>query len=244
MITPKEFSEIILQKMVILKKRLTALFTAAVVACTSTTAYAHNEDLSWSTYRGRSSAEFVLRIEPSARNEVLTTSAVYNHGTDWNGISSNVKLSVVSVGGGTPTILNQLCVYGKDKGGTIISNSDADRVIFTAGETVFYDENGKVVDIYTNCVWSEIEMNTNAKIMKFFAERPDYAKPIFSKAFRHEVGHALKLTHPLKNSDLHTNKYGGYPEAIMNPGDPGGEEYVSPTITEHDKACLRKRWGA
>lgn len=227
-----------------MKKRIIAFLTAAVVACTSTTAYAHDEDVTWSTYRGRSSAEFVLRIEPSARNEVLTYSNVYQYGTDWNGISSNVKLSVVTVGGGTPTILNQLCVYGKDKGGAIISDSDVDRAIFKAGETVFYDENAKVVDIYTNCVWSEIEMNTNEKIMIFFEKRPDYAKPIFSKAFRHEVGHVLKLTHPLKNSNLHTDKYGGYPEAVMNQLDPGSEEYISSTITEHDKACLKKRWGA
>lgn len=228
-----------------MKKRVTALFTAAVVACTSTTAYAHDEDVTWSTYRGRSSAEFVLRIESSARNDkVLTYSNVYQYGTDWNGISRNVKLSVVTVGGGTPTILNQLCVYGKDKGGAITSNSDGYRVIFKAGETVFYDENSKVVDIYTNCVYSEIEMNTNAEIMEFYENHLDYAKPIFSKAFRHEVGHALKLTHPLQNSNLHTDKYGGYPEAVMNQGDPGSEKYISSTITEHDKACLKKRWGA
>lgn len=45
--------------MVILKKRLIALFTAAAVACTSTTAYAHDSDVFGGKYSNLTEANFL-----------------------------------------------------------------------------------------------------------------------------------------------------------------------------------------
>lgn len=63
------------------------------------------------------------------------------------------------------------------------------------------------------------------------------------KTFTHEVGHALKLAHPAKNSSLSEHTYyGGIPYAVMNQGFPVNA--VATTVSSHDKSCLIAKWGA
>lgn len=209
----------------------------------SSSASAHDGDVFAGSYIGKTKAEFVLRINSSARNEVLTFSDVYQYGTEWNGISSNVDLKVVNAGGGMPTIANQLNVDGA----YLMDTSTG----FVAGRTIPYDENGIRCDYSggenLNWLFSKIEMSISAGPMAYYryleANR-EYAK----KSFVHEVGHCLKLKHPDYVGTHPGHNYNGadggkYPLAIMNQGPSTSAYYVSSTITDHDKSCLTAKWG-
>lgn len=66
-----------------------------------------------------------------------------------------------------------------------------------------------------------------------------------SMNFIHEVGHVLMLAHPLKGASGHVY-WNNLPYAVMNQGLPnfsGGYSEASPVPTEHDKACLKAKWG-
>lgn len=222
-----------------MKKRVIALITAFAVACTSTTAYAHDSDVFGGKYIGKTSADFVVRINPSACNRYLTISNSYRYATDWNGISSNVKLSVINASPGMPSIPNSLAVNGvsivAERGGVVL------------GQVLFYDKNYNECDENTDCACSAIEMNISADAQGKYNELGENSKEanaLAKKVFLHELGHALKLAHPVKSA-THTgeNAYNGYPYAIMNEGSLNDEVCASDTITDHDKSCLIAKWG-
>lgn len=239
-----------------MKKRVMAFFMAVTMALTSTTAYAHNADVYGGSYIGRDTANFVLRIEPTARTEALTYLDVYRYGTEWNGISSKVKLSVANVAYETPAIDNQICVRGKDMGGkleevkdeygNIMYDENGNKIyniIFDAGETTYYDKNGKpFTNKNLNIAYCAIDMNVWTEANEFY-KREDTPKDVPRKVFLHEVGHALKLKHPVEGGLSFCSDCHGFPVAVMNQGFPGDFGYVSSTITDHDKSCLRTKWG-
>ena len=70
--------------------------------------------------------------------------------------------------------------------------------------------------------------------MKIFAAK---------KVFTHEVGHALKLSHPIQNPTLQGHVYGpGVPSAVMNQGLPNNY-YIQVVPSNHDYNNLKAKWG-
>ncbi len=65
---------------------------------------------------------------------------------------------------------------------------------------------------------------------------------VAKKTFTHEVGHALKLSHPIRNSNLANHIYSGLPRSIMNQGYPNSTN-VSSTIVIHDVGNIVSKWG-
>lgn len=65
------------------------------------------------------------------------------------------------------------------------------------------------------------------------------------RVFRHEIGHALKMAHPIQNGSLKDHNYNGYPIALMNQKsvNGGSTNVVSQWVTNHDKYNLIKKWG-
>lgn len=192
------------------------------------------------TITKRTRADFVLRINPSAVTDQLTYSNVYNLTTEWNGISSNVRLSIVDASNGyVPTLIDQININGEDSGGDYSESGDNVKIKFESGETFFYDMDGNPTNPYeSDVVYSYIVMNTWDKGSVLYQQFPEAAR----KSFLHEVGHSLLLSHPAwGNYSGHT--YGGFPKAVMSQGFPGDYPFVSSTITEHDKSCLIAKWG-
>lgn len=192
------------------------------------------------TITKRTKADFVYRINSSAITDELTYSNVYNVATEWNGISSNVRLSVVDASNGyVPTLLNQIHINGEDSGGDYSVNGDTATIKFDSAETLFYDMDGNPAKPYeSDVVYCDIVMNTWDKGSIMYHNFPEAAR----KTFLHEVGHSLLLSHPvLGGYSGHT--YAGFPLAVMNQGFPGDFPYTSSTITQHDKSCLIAKWG-
>lgn len=185
----------------------------------------------------RDTADFVLRINPSAQNDVFTYSDVYQYGTDWNSTSNNVRLSVIMVNSYTPTRSNEINVDGAD----LPVNAD----VMTAGYTLFYNQYGEEVDANEDCVFSLIQINTsNAALDYYRSSTPAIKKSFTKKTFLHEVGHALKLCHPIRDPSYSGHTYNnGYPIAIMNQGKAGYYGYIGKKIEEHDKICVQAKWG-
>ena len=229
-----------------MKKRLIALFTAAAVACTSTTAYAHTGDVFGGKYTDRTKANFYVRIHSSAEKSVFSFSNVYMYGEEWNGISSNVKLYVQRVGESVSTDLNQINVIG------VQWDIDRETKKITMGRTFAYDRYGNECGLDDDWYYSRIGMNVSEDASdQYICYCPNYEDRLAMKrkVFLHELGHALKLAHPVQNSNysMHEYKYDGYPKAIMNEGGLDSPEdrpeYVSLTIADHDKSCLIAKWG-
>lgn len=200
----------------------------------SATASAHNGDVFGGTYIGKTNADFVLRINSSVQNDVFTYANVFRYGTDWNNYSSKVQLGLVMAGPGVPTINNQLNVNG------VVLEDDG--VEFVAGRMIPYDSNGypcSANDNWSGCI---IEINVSDSVINNY-KKSSNGIAAARKAFIHEVGHALKLSHPYNSSSYSGHNYSGYPIAIMNQGNPGSKNYISGTITNHDKSCLTAKWG-
>ncbi len=184
----------------------------------------------------RTTADFVLMINPSAFNDTLTYADVYSHGTDWNGISSKVDLRTINnYYGGIPDVANQIDVDGEN-----IPSEDG---YITLGYTVPFDAYGIRTETYANWFDAKIVMNTSDEATDYYTMN-DVGKTHRRKTFVHEVGHVLKLSHPVQRSTASGHTIDGYPLAIMNQGNPNYYDYVSATITKHDKDCLKEKWGA
>lgn len=234
-------------------KRLIASIVSAAFCLTmiSGTASAHSNDV-WagryfrlipSTTAGgeprlveRDTADFVLRINPSALNSTLTYNDVYTHATDWNGISSKVKLTTINNANGTlPNLSDQIDVEGE-----IIPTIDE---YITFGYTYPYDMYGEEAELYAWWCGAKIMMNISNDVMTYYLYYDETGlQP--RKTFVHEVGHVLKLSHPIQSSRAEGHTIDGYPWAIMNQGSVDYSSYTSPTVTQHDKDCLKEKWGA
>ena len=190
-------------------------------------AYAHAGDYFAGHYTSnapRDQHNMILRIESSATTAILTSS-VYLAATSWNSISSNVGVSVVFSAPGM-SINGCTYVYGQ-------TYTDG-----TLGVTSVYDYNGNPTSANSDWKYVTITMNTLSTAFGTGSEVQDRAK----KTFVHEVGHALKLSHPEHNSSLIMHDNNGYPVAIMNQGYPNGI-YIQSSICYHDKLNLQTKWG-
>ncbi len=220
-----------------LRKRIASIIAGVIVGAVTitTTASAHNEDYFGGKYIGESDADILFRITSSAQTDLLNKSDVYSGGSDWNNISSNVYIRLAYSTPGMPQLYGEMYVVGEYR---------TDGVL---GRTIPYYSTGVVAgsednpDVHANWAHVEIKMNTNPAAYNG-ASNPSAAARM---TFTHEVGHALKLSHPAKGSSISGHNINGLPYAIMNQGYPGAQNgATSGIITSHDKACLRAKWGA
>lgn len=144
---------------------------------------------------------------------------------DWGNISSNVSIGIAIISPGMPS-LGFYSVIGK-----VYTDG-------TLGETVPYDSNGNITTLTGNFGKVTIYMNTNSNAFSG-ASNPTTAA---TKTFIHEVGHALKLAHPLNDSSVSNHIYGGLPCAVMNQGYPNSTSVAS-TVASHDIDNLKAKWG-
>lgn len=115
------------------------------------------------------------------------------------------------------------------------------------GKTIPYGSDGLPLgndnDGYeVNANWSYVQiiMNTNPDYFNMASDAAGAAR----MTFIHEVGHALKLCHPKKGTNIDRHTISGLPSAVMNQGLPGDQNgATSATITAHDKSCLYAKWG-
>ena len=233
-------------------KRYIASALACVFCCAvlTSTAAAHVGDFYITKYIERDTANFVLKVyekklpNDNDNDNVFTNSNVYSYYTEWNNISSKVKLSMAFAGGGMPTILNQLCVYESDLGGERTEDEYGNVTIsITGGKTYFYDREGKRVNPeWFDFISTQIMINNGDVALELY-KNDNYGIAAARKAFLHEVGHALLLSHPI-NGNLPGHSISGYPKSVMNQGYPVEHNYISTTITDHDKSNLIAKWEA
>ncbi|MDD6058895.1 MAG: hypothetical protein PUB97_00760 [Ruminococcus sp.] len=217
-----------LMKSTIFKNILSTVISLSIVSASMPLqSSAHEHDYLSGTYTGSINASCLMfRIESSAQTSLLTNE-VYQAAFDWNNISSYVgTIGIAMYAPGMPST-GFFFVYGK-------SFSDG-----TLGETVPRDASGNIVVANSNWRTVSINMNNSSSAFSGATNRTAAAK----KTFIHEVGHALKLAHPIQNSQLSGHIYNGYPFSVMNQGYPNGYE-VSSSVTNHDCRCLEAKWGA
>lgn len=220
------------------KRRMLSFISCAVASAVlmSAAVYAHNEDINKGHYTNNQQRNLKFRITQSAQTSLMDEN-VYKSALSWNGISSNVHVSVIMETPGMPTIADMMYVYGS-KG----ENIDDPHVLGVKdyGLVNYYDSSHNMLENYdTNISYVRISINI---------EHPDYNKlnnPSEAAAmnFTHEVGHTLMLAHPIREAPGHVY-WDYYPYAVMNQGFPETKIQVSPTPTEHDKQCLIHKWGA
>lgn len=215
-----------------MKKRIVSFLVCAFFAVfAATSVYAHTGDVLGGTYLYNSQKDLQLRITQSAQTSLMN-STVYNSALAWNNISSNVHVSVIMETPGMPTIAGTMNVYG--------SNDLADGVL---GRTVPYNSSGSEVSANSN--WSYVVILINTTTSFYNTLNSSSATNAAKMNFIHEVGHALKLSHPEKNTSYSGHNKGGLPYAVMNQGYPSASyPAVSSTVEDHDKSCLKAKWGA
>lgn len=213
-------------------KKVIASVIAAAFCCSmiAGTASAHNEDYWNGNYIGQDNGvRLYLRLDSSAITSILTYNDVYQYGTNWHRISSKVSVAVINYAPGMPTIADQTLVCGK--------KYEDD----TLGQTKRYTKSGYEAHANSDWAYVTIYMNNDPYVYEGTNNKTKAAK----KVFLHEVGHALKLSHPRKLSYYEGHIYGpGVPYAIMNQGLPVKVgEWVSYEIAQHDKDNLIAKWG-
>lgn len=77
----------------------------------TTVVYAHNEDVNKGCYTNNQQRDLKFRITKSAQTSLMNKE-VYESALNWNGISSNVHVSVIMESPGMPTISDTMYVYG------------------------------------------------------------------------------------------------------------------------------------
>lgn len=220
-----------------LRKRIAAMIAGVIVGAITiaSTASAHSEDYWSGKYIGKSNADILLRITSSAQTDLLNWSDVYSGGYDWCNISSNVNVRLAYSTSGMPQLSGEMYVAGEY------------RKDYNLGKTIPYYSTGEIAwknndyDVDANWAYVEIIMNTNPAAYSGASDPSAAAR----MTFIHEVGHALKLSHPKQSANISGHYINGLPIAIMNQGYPGNNNgATSGTITPHDKACLKAKWGA
>lgn len=215
---------------------LMGVFVGTVVL--TSTASAHNGDYWLGKYIGKSGADILLRITSSAQTDLLNWVDVYSGGYSWCNISSNVNVRLAYSTAGMPALSGEMYVVGEYRadrvlGKTIPYNS--------TGEIAWKDEYNKIYDVQANWDCVKIIMNTNPTAYSNASDPSAAAR----MTFIHEVGHALKLSHPVKSSSISGHNINGLPSAVMNQGFPGNYNgATSATVTAHDKVCLKAKWGS
>ncbi|MBR5368028.1 MAG: hypothetical protein IK138_01965 [Lachnospiraceae bacterium] len=206
---------------------LAVLIVFTICITNSNKVLAHNLDY-WSGYYSGvyNQHNIKFRIEPSALTSILTQS-VYYSAFSWNGISNGVgSVGIATYAPGLPYEgYFPVCGYVWYDG--------------TLGETVPRDAEGDIVGELLDWDSVCIRMNTNSSCYGTYTERTRNAK----KTFIHEVGHALKLSHPDINEYLSGHIYSGRPYAVMNQGLCGNGSYVASSVELHDRQNLIAKWG-
>lgn len=161
------------------------------------------------------------------------TSTVFGNITDWNSISSNVNLSLTYRAPGMPSSLCDQFYQIYNESMTYLYGFNFTSQIL--GQTCPTDVNGNSVSVNSNWYKVAVFLNTSSPYITSSAQA--------KKVFLHEIGHCLKLAHPVSNTTYHGTLYGGLPYAIMNQGIPASGTAVAPTIQQHDIDNLLGRWG-
>jgi hypothetical protein len=159
-------------------------------------------------------------VYQSIRNSVDST--VY---AGWNDISSNVN--IIQIANNVHGAGN-IQVRGEPLGFPFMG--------------VTLPRNGNnIAEIWQNWTSVEIVMNNDLGDWNLFAPNIAERLVLFRKVFAHEVGHVLKLSHPLTDA-MCTNF------ALMQQGVPrmlpNGQWEVSHEVAAHDFFNVRERWGA
>lgn len=225
-----------------MKKRIISFLTAIAVAINfaGSIVYAHTGDIWNGKYIYNSQKDLKLRITKSAQTSLMTEE-VYKSALAWNNISSNVNVSVIMETTGMPSTSGCMYVYGNIVDGEILNEN-------TYGKMIPYDSNGnrfKGDDEGVNMDWNYVKIiiNTTTATGKF--EETSNPTEAAKANFIHEVGHALKLSHPEWDINLSGHTHLGYPYSVMNKGLPSKKrEHMSYTVALHDKQCLTAKWGA
>lgn len=205
---------------------LTALITAA-------TSYAHENEYYDGGYINYSSSNMHFKILSSAINSLLTKE-VYEGALGWNNISSNVSLNLFWETPGVPTISSMISVIGEKQ----------DPGYY--GITRAYRADGSQLkkESELNTTWWSVQVDMNTNINEY-DDVSEENKPSMEKAaFTHEVGHALKLNHTVRNTNYADHNINGFPYAIMHRTAREDEKAYSYSIQKHDKDCLIEKWGA
>lgn len=133
-------------------------------------------------YIGTDFVKLIFRVDGTALTSLLTYNNVYKYGTDWNYITTSVHVDILNYSPGMPSVSGHMMISGK--------TFDDD----TLGELISYNAAGEPVGENSDWKYVAIHMNTDPDA---FAGADDQVKAA-RKTFLHEVGHALKLSHPEK----------------------------------------------
>ena len=209
-------------------KKFLAAILAAIIAQSGSIVIvsAHNGDIHSGVYNSGAmcnQSNLNFKIDSSAQTSLLTY-IVYNTAYAWSSTSTGVSVNVVMSSPGMPTY-GFYNVYG-------LSYYDG-----TLGTTIPRDSSGNIVDMDSN--WNSVSICICAAD-NVFADSTAAAK-----TFVHEVGHALKLKHPISNYTLTDHIYlGGVPKAIMNQGLPSSSQpWIATSIQTHDIYNITAKWG-
>ncbi|MBO6161658.1 MAG: hypothetical protein J6O53_00205 [Eubacterium sp.] len=208
------------------RRVISFLVFVMIIILLPSSAYAHPYDIYSGTYTGTiNHTNMKFKIESSAQTSLLTSS-VYNAAHGWDNVSSTVG-----------TVGVAMAYPGMPSTGFFSVNG----VVYTdgtLGETIPRNSSGNIVSLTSN--WYSVSINMNTYSLAYYgaSDETQAAK----KTFIHEVGHALKLKHPVQNSALDAHVYDGLPWAVMNQGFPNGYN-VANIVSVHDKKNLRQKWG-
>ena len=230
-----------------MKKRVIALFTAAVVACTTisasaSTIYSHEDEFWSGKYLDNKQKNLCFFVRKSAQTSILTKD-IYNPSA-WNDVSENVHVSVEFETDENSGLVNfrNAFVLG------VTSYAFGGRTV--RAETCPYDQYGRPIpmnELDRDWLQIDILMNTDEKVYseKLYSGLKDKSV-VAKKTFLHEVGHSLKLQHPVENSALEEHIFSGLPLSVMNnrrPYSQGGEIFTASEPTHHDRVTLIAKWG-
>lgn len=217
-----------------MKKIASSLFTVIVaVLLSGRSVDAHVGDYHAGGYlpTAPSQPSYLMFMYSSSSTGGYYTGSVFGSITDWNGISSNVTVSMDQQAPGMPSnITNQFYhIYNETMTNEFDNNAGLlgfVHPIDASGTKVSMDSNWYKVSIYLNTTSYYITSSSVAK-----------------GVFLHEVGHCLKLAHPIQSFYYHGTDYNGVPYAVMNSGTPYTNNASALTIQVHDMDNLRGKWG-
>lgn len=223
-----------------MKNRIISIISSMVffAVALASSVYAHDGDVFAGKYINNDQKNLKLRITRSAQTSIMNSN-VYNSATAWNYISSNVNVTVIMEVPGMPTISGCMYVYGNYNA----SLSDQVYGLFVPFDSEGNDISGKGEN-GANKDWKYIKIIINTTTPAF----EKHANPTLAARanFLHEVGHALKLSHPQDNVNLSGHEeYDGRPYSVMNQGLLNiYRPWLATWVTSHDKSCLQAKWGA
>jgi len=203
--------------------------TLAIAAMSLSVAVsAHNMDVLSGKYNylNRPGSNMTLVVNPTAIFGSNFTSSFFNNNAyAWNSISSGATINNVVIRSSAMAIITDAINV---EGNQLSSN--------IRGEVKYFNSSGTLVtESSTSISRATITLNNSISLNSTEAKR----------TFIHELGHVFMLAHPMYGTSYHSgnNTSGGYPYAIMNPHDLGVSAVISNSIEQHDKDCLKYKWG-